>query len=100
MNAMGHRHHAFSELRPDKLTDIFGGDSEIVIKLGGPEKAYDEDSFEEMLKDILPIISTSKKYTKDDIKNIRSKKAEHGTSMKRLLSLLDDDKILKAFHGM
>ena len=100
MNAMGHRHHAFSELRPDKLTDIFGGDSEIVIKLGGPEKAYDEDSFEEMLKDILPVISTSKKYTKDDIKDIRSKKSEHGTSMKRLLSLLDDDKILKAFHGM
>jgi hypothetical protein len=31
MNAMGHRHHAFSELRPDKLTDIFGGNAEIVI---------------------------------------------------------------------
>lgn len=100
MNAMGHRHHAFSELRPDKLTDIFGGNAEIVIELGGPEKAYNEDSFEEMLKDILPIVSTSKKYSKDDIKEIRSKKAEHGTSMKRLLSLLDDDKILKAFHGM
>jgi hypothetical protein len=100
MNAMGHRHHAFSELRPDKLTDIFGGDAEIVIQLGGPEKAYDEDLFEEMLKDILPIVSTSKKYSKDDIKEIRSKKAEHGTSMKRLLSLMDDDKILKAFHGM
>lgn len=100
MNAMGHRHHAFSELRPDKLTDIFGGNAEIVIQLGGPEKAYSEDSFEEMLKDILPIISTSKEYSKEDIKEIRSKKAEHGTSMKRLLSLLDDDKILKAFHGM
>jgi hypothetical protein len=100
MNALGHRHHAFSELRPDKLTDIFGGDAEIVIQLGGPEKAYDEDLFEEMLKDILPIVSTSKKYSKDDIKDIRSKKAEQGTSMKRLLSLMDDDKILKAFHGM
>lgn len=100
MNAMGHRHHAFSELRPDKLTDIFGGNAEIVIQLGGPEKAYDEDAFEEMLKDILPVISTSKKYTKDDIANIRSKKAEHGTSMKRLLSLMDDDKVLKAFNGM
>lgn len=100
MNAMGHRHHAFSELRPDKLTDIFGGDAEIVIQLGGPEKAYNEDLFEEMLKDILPLVSTSKKYSKDDIKEIRSKKAEHGTSMKRLLSLMDDDKILKAFHGM
>lgn len=100
MNALGHRHHAFSELRPDKLTDIFGGDAEIVIQLGGPEKAYDEDLFEEMLKDILPIVLTSKKYSKDDIKDIRSKKAEQGTSMKRLLSLMDDDKILKAFHGM
>lgn len=100
MNAMGHRHHAFSELRPDKLTDIFGGNTEIVIELGGPEKAYDEDSFIEMIKDILPAISTSKKYSKEDIKEIRSKKAEHGTSMKRLLALMDDDKILKAFHGM
>lgn len=100
MNAMGHRHHAFSELRPDKLADIFGGDAEIVIELGGPEKAYDEDSFIEMIKDILPAISTSKKYSKEDIKEIRSKKAEHGTSMKRLLALMDDDKILKAFHGM
>lgn len=100
MNAMGHRHHAFSELRPDKLTDIFGGNAEIVIELGGPEKAYNEDSFIEMIKDILPAISTSKKYSKEDIKEIRSKKAEHGTSMKRLLALMDDDKILKAFHGM
>lgn len=100
MNAMGHRHHAFSELRPDKLTDIFGGNAEIVIELGGPEKAYNEDSFVEMIKDILPAISTSKKYSKEDIKEIRSKKAEHGTSMKRLLALMDDDKILKAFHGM
>lgn len=100
MNAMGHRHHAFSELRPDKLTDIFGGNAEIVIELGGPEKAYNEDSFIEMIKDILPAISTSKKYSKEDIKEIRSKKAEHGTSMKRLLALMDDNKILKAFHGM
>lgn len=100
MNALGHRHHAFSELRPDKLTDIFGGDNEIVIKLGGPEKAYDENLFEEMLKDILPMVSTSKKYKKEDIAEIRSKKAEYGTSMKRLLSLMDDDKILKAFNGM
>jgi hypothetical protein len=100
MNALGHRHHAFSELRPDKLTDIFGGDNEIVVKLGGPEKAYDENLSEEMLKDILPMVSTSKKYKKEDIAEIRSKKAEYGTSMKRLLSLMDDDKILKAFNGM
>lgn len=100
MNALGHRHHAFSELRPDKLTDIFGGNAEIVIELGGPEKAYDENLFEEMLKDILPMVSTTKKYNKEDIAEIRSKKAEHGTSMKRLLSLMDDDKILKAFNGM
>lgn len=100
MNALGHRHHALSELRPDKLTDIFGGNAEIVIELGGPEKAYNEDLFEEMLKDILPMVSTTKKYKKEDIAEIRSKKAEHGTSMKRLLSLMDDDKILKAFNGM
>lgn len=100
MNALGHRHHALSELKPDKLTDIFGGNAEIVIELGGPEKAYNEDLFEEMLKDILPMVSTTKKYNKEDIAEIRSKKAEHGTSMKRLLSLMDDDKILKAFNGM
>lgn len=100
MNAMGHRHHAFKELRPDKLTDIFGGNAEIVIELGGPEKAYDEDSFVEMIKDILPLVSTSKKYKKEDIEKIRSEKASHGTSMKRLLALMDDDKILKAFNGM
>ena len=100
MNALGHRHHAFSELRPDKLTDIFGGNAEIVIELGGPEKAYNEDSFIEMIKDILPAISTSKKYKKEDIQKIRSEKASHGTSMKRLLALMDDDKILKAFNGM
>ena len=45
---------------------IFGGDNEIVIKLGGPEKAYDENLFEEMLKDILPMVSTSKKYKKEE----------------------------------
>lgn len=100
MNALGHRRHALSEIMPDKLTDMFGGDAEIIIQIGGPEVAYKEDSVEDMLKDILPMISATKKYEIEDIKQIRKDKQKQGASMKKLLSLMSDGNILKAFNGM
>lgn len=100
MNALGHRKHALSEIIPSKLADMFGGDAEIIVSIGGPEIAYKEDTVEDMLKDILPMISSTKKYEIEDIQDIRKNKNKQGASMKKLLSLMSDGNILKAFNGM
>ena len=98
MNSLGLRHHAISETKPEKLSDIFGGNAQIIIEIKGEDKA--EDSFEELIKDIIPIISTTKKYTKEDIAELRKNKEGQKDSMKRLLTLMNDGNILKAFNGM
>jgi uncharacterized membrane protein (UPF0127 family) len=46
------------------------------------------------------MISLDKKYSKEDIAELRKDKAKHGASMKKLLSLMSDGNILKAFNGM
>lgn len=100
MESLGHPKHILRDYKPEKLADLFGGETEVIISLGGPEKAYEEDSFVDMMKDILGMISTEKRYTKDDIKKIREDKQKQGSSLKKLLALMDDDHIEKAFHGM
>lgn len=98
MNALGLRHHALSETKTEKLSDILGGDAQIIIEIGGPDKV--EDSFESLIKEILPLISSDKKYSEEDIAEIRKDKEKQGESMKKLLTLMSDGNILKAFNGM
>ena len=100
MEAIGKPRSMFSDFRPEKIPGILGGDMEVIISLGGPEEAYKEDKILDMFKDILPGIKVDKEYTIEDIKEIRKKKASHGASMKKLLALMDDNNIRKAFNGM
>jgi hypothetical protein len=37
-------------------TPLLGGNVEIVIEMGGPKKAYSDDSLEEMFSKIFPMI--------------------------------------------
>jgi len=97
MNALGLRKHALSETKPEKLSNLLGGDAQVIIEIGGDDI---EDSFEDLIKDILPLISETKKYSEDDIKEIRKNKNKYGSSMKKILTLMSDGNILKAFNGM
>ena len=74
--------------------------SEVIITMGGPEMAYESDGFSDMLKDVIGSIKPDKKYTTDDIRKIRENKKDHGASMKKLLALMDDEHVLRAFNGM
>jgi hypothetical protein len=100
MQALEKPRNMFSDFRPEKIPGILGGDMEVIVTLGGPEEAYKEDKILDIFKDILPGIKTDKEYTVEDIKEIRKKKASHGASMKKLLALMDDNNIRKAFNGM
>ena len=68
--------------------------------MGGPDIAYESDGFSDMLKDVIGSVKSDKKYTAEDIKEIRENKKKHGSSMKKLLALMDDDHVLRAFNGM
>lgn len=100
MEALGQPKHILKNYKPEKLPELFGGDAEVIITLGGPENAYEEDSFVDMMKDILGMISTEKEYKKEDIKELRKNKSKQGTSVKKLLAIMDDDHIEKAFKGL
>ena len=100
MESLGHPKHMLKDYKAEKLPEIFGGNREIIITMGGPEKAYDEDSFVDMMKDVLSMISTDKEYSSDDIKMIRIDKNKQGSSLKKLLALMDDDHIEKVIKGM
>lgn len=92
--------NGLDDYKPSRLEHLLGGDSEIIITMGGPDVAYESEGFSDMLKDIIGSIKQDKEYTVDDIKKIRDDKKRHGASMKKLLALMDDDHILRAFNGM
>lgn len=90
----------FDDYKPSRLEHMLGGNSEIIITMGGPEKAYDGEGFLDVIKDVIGTVDKDKKYTAEDIKEIRKDKSKHGASMKKLLALMDDDHVLRAFNGM
>ena len=92
--------NGLDDYKPSRLEKILGGNSEIIITMGGPDIAYETDGFSDMLKDVIGSVKSDKKYTVEDIKEIRENKKKHGSSMKKLLALMDDDHVLRAFNGM
>lgn len=98
LNSLGLSKEEFSNT-PDP-TPLLGGNIEIVIEMGGPKKAYSDDSLEEMFSKIFPMIDIQEEYTEEDIKKIREDKKDHGEAIKKLLGLMDNKKIAKAFNGM
>ena len=92
--------NGLDDYKPSRLEHLLGGNSEVIITMGGPEMAYESDGFSDMLKDVIGSIKPDKKYTTDDIKKIRENKKDHGASMKKLLALMDDEHVLRAFNGM
>lgn len=98
LNALGLGKEEFK--RHKDPTSLLGGNMEIVIQLGGPKEAYKEDSLEKMFQEIFPMIDTKEEYSESDVKRIRREKASYGEAVKKLFSLMDDKKIVKAFNGM
>lgn len=100
MEALGQPKSMFKDFKADRIPSILGGDSAMIIQMGGPEIAYHEDNMMDIFKDIVKMIDSKKEYSKEDIAEIRKNKKQHGSSLKKLLALMDDDHISKAFHGM
>ena len=100
MEAFGLPKHTLRDYKPEKLPELFGGNSEVIITIGGPEKAYKEDYFIDIIKDIEHMISLDKDYKDEDIKVIRANKERNGASLKKLLALMDDDHIVKTFKAI
>lgn len=92
--------NGLDDYKPSRLEKILGGNSEIIITMGGPDIAYETDGFSDMLKDVIGSVKSDKKYTAEDIKEIRENKKKQGSSMKKLLALMDDEHVLRAFNGM
>lgn len=100
MEAFGLPKHTLRDYKPEKLPELFGGDTEVIITIGGPEKAYNEDSFVDIVKDIEHMISLDKDYKDEDVKVIRASKERNGASLKKLLALMDDDHVVKTFKAI
>lgn len=100
MEAFGLPKHTLRDYKPEKLPELFGGDSQIIIEIGGPENAYKEDSFIDIIKDIEHMVSLDKDYKDEDVKVIRANKERNGASLKKLLALMDDAHIVKTFKAI
>lgn len=99
LNALGLHRDALKDYKQDRLKSLLGGDDTVIIAIDAKDP-YNEEDLTDIFNDVINMISIEKRYDIDDIKKLRENKKSQGGSLKKLLSLLDDEHIHKAFNGM